>query len=111
MTGPVDPGLQPERTELAWRRTALAIGIGSLLALRILPEALGGAAWALCGVVGLLVAAALWIAARRRYHSAAAALARTGRMPGAVPMLLLALFATAVGAGGVILVVSGRLAA
>jgi uncharacterized membrane protein YidH (DUF202 family) len=51
-----DPGLQPERTQLAWRRTALAMGVVTLLAIRLaLPLGTAGA---------LLAAAALagWIA-------------------------------------------------
>lgn len=67
--GPFDPGLQPERTELAWRRTALAIAIGSLVSLRIFPLMLPSAltAWGVVpGAVGLVAACALWFAARRR---------------------------------------------
>ena len=63
MTEPFDPGLQPERTELAWRRTSLALGAGSLVAMRLLPEAFGHGLWVLCGVVGVATAAAMWVAA------------------------------------------------
>lgn len=61
-----DPGLQPERTELAWRRTSLAFAVGSLVAMRVLPVALGSAWWALIGLFGVVVAMGLWNAARRR---------------------------------------------
>lgn len=73
-----DPGLQPERTELAWRRTALTVGVGSLVTLRLLPAVLGHAAWSLVGVAGLLFSATLWLVARIRYRAVNAALARDG---------------------------------
>jgi putative membrane protein len=67
MSGVFDPGLQPERTALAWRRTGLALFAGSLVATRILPELLG--AWAaLVGLAGVVASAALLYAIHRRYH-------------------------------------------
>lgn len=62
-----DPGLQPERTSLAWRRTALALVVGSLLALRALSSRFGG--WALLpGVVGLGLAVTVLVLSHRRYQ-------------------------------------------
>ena len=60
-----DPGLQPERTELAWRRTTLALIVGALVALRLLPPALGS--WSIIvGLAGLVLAAIIWVLADRR---------------------------------------------
>lgn len=73
-----DPGLQPERTELAWRRTALALGVGSLVAARLLPEAFQHAAWPFVGLAGLVAATVLWVAARRRYRRVTDVLGRDG---------------------------------
>jgi uncharacterized membrane protein YidH (DUF202 family) len=100
-----DPGLQPERTELAWRRTALSVGVGSLVAMRLLPEILGDALWALGGVGGLLIAAAIWIAARARLRAVNRALTidRTP-MPGGGMLFAFALVATLIGASSVVLV-------
>jgi uncharacterized membrane protein YidH (DUF202 family) len=64
-----DPGLQPERTELAWRRTALATAVGSLIALRLLPATLDDALWIIPGAVGLVISGAIWMGARARYHA------------------------------------------
>ncbi|GAA5202862.1 DUF202 domain-containing protein [Microbacterium jejuense] len=104
-----DPGLQPERTELAWRRTALALAAGSLVAFRLLPAAFGSAWWALGGVAGLIATAALYLGARRRYERVNLALGRErdgARMPGAGILFVLALFILAVGATSVAVVLA-----
>lgn len=97
-----DPGLQPERTELAWRRTALAIAIGSLLSLRIFPFWLPStiATWGLVpGLLGLGAAFLLWFGARRRQLRVTAVLsAATPRpTPGGWLMLVLTVFGTGFG--------------
>jgi hypothetical protein len=62
-----DPGLQPERTALAWRRTGLSMGAGALVALRIFPELFGAWAFVPAGLA-LVVAAAVLLAAELRYR-------------------------------------------
>ena len=65
--GPWDRGLQPERTALAWRRTGLALTVGSLIGLRVLPPLLGPAAYVLAGL-GVVASLAVLAAAHRRYR-------------------------------------------
>jgi len=94
-----DAGLQPERTELAWRRTALAIAVGSLVSMRILPVMMGSAMWIIAGVVGLIVAALLWVASRARYRAAYRALhpvENTSQLPDGRLLALCTLFSLAV---------------
>ncbi|MEU6147101.1 DUF202 domain-containing protein [Streptomyces sp. NPDC047081] len=52
-----DPGLQPERTRLAWRRTTLAATVVAVLAMK---TALHGGASAV-GVVTCALACGLWL--------------------------------------------------
>ncbi|QNA94122.1 DUF202 domain-containing protein [Microbacterium sp. Se63.02b] len=104
-----DPGLQPERTELAWRRTALAIAIGSLLSLRVFPLLLpdGLAAWGVVpGVIGVGTACLLWIVARRRQRRTTAVLTSrvSGVLPGGALLLVLTVFGTGFGAVALLLV-------
>lgn len=104
-----DPGLQPERTELAWRRTALALGVGSLVAMRLIPAAFGNAWWVLVGAAGLVVSGIMWVWARRRYRTIREILARdgdTGRMPGAGPLLALSLLTLGAGIVSLTLVIT-----
>ncbi len=61
----VDPGLQSERTAMAWQRTVL--GVGGVSAL-LLHRADGNPLAAVPGVVGLLVALALLVVVERRYE-------------------------------------------
>lgn len=108
MTTLFDPGLQPERTELAWRRSALAVGVGSLVALRLLPESLGSAWWTLVGLLGLGVAVALWIYARARYNKVNDSLAPDGTwhpLPDALALMILTSLVVAFGVLGAALVI------
>jgi putative membrane protein len=64
---PFDRGLQPERTALAWRRTALALTVGALVGFRVLPELLGS--WTLIPAsAGIILASAVLVLASRRYR-------------------------------------------
>jgi uncharacterized membrane protein YidH (DUF202 family) len=69
---PFDVGLQPERTLLAWRRTALAVAAGSAVVARLSMDT----SWpllALAGIAGIALAATGYVVASVRYrrtHSA-----------------------------------------
>lgn len=107
MTTLFDPGLQPERTELAWRRTCLALGVGSLVTMRILPEVFGSAWWALGGVIGVLASGALWVAARRRHRHSTRELERHGdraRLPDGLLAMALTAFVVGIGVVSVALI-------
>jgi len=105
-SGLFDPGLQPERTELAWRRTGLAIGVGSLIALRMFPPlAKGGVEFAVSlapGIIGLAFAAWLVVNARSRYRRWNRALleGRREQSPGGRLLFAVTLFVIAAAAGG-----------
>ena len=67
-----DPGLQPERTLLAWRRTCLAFGVASLVGMRFTLEQSGLLA-VVAGVIGAglaVLAYALAATGYRREHVA-----------------------------------------
>lgn len=66
---PGDRGLQPERTSLAWRRTALSVAVGSLVGLRVLPPHLGVLGYVACAL-GLVWSIDLALTSVRRYHRA-----------------------------------------
>jgi len=85
-----DPGLQAERTMLAWRRTCLSYAVVSAVGTRLVFADLGILAL-VCGGVGLCSAAAGHLAAARRYQSGV--VQRDGRPLLATMMVSLALVA------------------
>lgn len=88
MTPIFDPGLQPERTLLAWRRTLLSLTTAGLVGLRMLPERLG--AWSLLApLLVLATSLALNVIAERRARRVYADLKAELPPPTAGPALLI----------------------
>jgi uncharacterized membrane protein YidH (DUF202 family) len=86
--GVYDPGLQTERTLLAWRRTCLAFGVASLVAMRFTVDAAGVIA-VFAGVIGAGLAVAAYVAAAIGYRRANTSLHATGELNhGAAPIAL-----------------------
>ncbi|MFF1461237.1 DUF202 domain-containing protein [Streptomyces sp. NPDC058330] len=96
MTGGArDPGLQPERTRLAWRRTTLSFTVVALLAVRqVLRAGLGAA-----GTVALALGLLAWLAFLRVAHR------RVGGMGAAEPAPLVVRHALAAAGCTVVLAV------
>jgi uncharacterized membrane protein YidH (DUF202 family) len=102
-----DPGLQPERTRLAWRRTALSMVVAGLLAPRALYQALGGVAVAI-GVLGAAAGLTLIVAATRRAHRVVhVLLSGEGHLPDGRLLLAVALLVSS-GAGIAVLGIALR---
>ena len=103
---PFDPGLQPERTALAWRRAGLSLGVGSLAAGRLL-EPVVHDAWVLSGA-GVALAVGLLLGARRRAALVDRALHVDGTLaagPGGGLLAATAVVAVLVGVAGLLVVV------
>lgn len=81
MSGERDPGLQPERTRLAWRRTTLASTVAAVLAGR---AALHGGASAV-GVVACALCCGLWLGFLMLAHRRIRRLAETAEPPALSP--------------------------
>lgn len=105
-----DPGLQPERTALAWRRTGLAVAVGAFLGMRVLAPALGAGA-VVVGLLGLALAALLVVGSTRRARRVEVALLQDGCLasgPGGRLVATVCIACTAVGVAALVAVVAAH---
>ncbi|WP_029088485.1 DUF202 domain-containing protein [Brevibacterium album] len=97
-----DPGLQPERTSLAWSRTLASLLIASAILLRWAPHY---GAWVLPAVALLGATAAVLLARQRtRYGRGVRGIVAGRAQADAAGVCALAAAAFAVGAAGLVLV-------
>lgn len=105
MTGIFDPGLQPERTALAWRRTGLAMTVAGIAAVRVMPELLGPWAFVPAGL-GLAASILITALAHRRHRIVHRTLTASRSDRVALPSGWLPLLTTAVTLAGGLLAIA-----
>jgi len=106
-----DPGLQPERTALAWRRTGLAAAVGAIAGTRVLVPTLGAGALVV-GLLGLTLAALLVLGSTRRARRAKACLLQDGNLvsgPGGRLIAAVCVACTSLGIAALSVVVAAHL--
>lgn len=111
MSAPFDPGLQPERTALAWRRTALAVMVGSVVGARLLATTMGAGVVVL-GALGLAAGVVLLAATAQRARRAGLSLREHGDLsagPTGAALALMAATCALAGAVALVLVVDRAL--
>lgn len=105
-----DPGLQPERTALAWRRTGLAVAVGAIAGTRLLAPRLGAGALVV-GAIGLGLAVLLVIGSTRRARRAEACLLQDGNLvsgPGGRLIAAVCIACTSLGVAALAVVVAAH---
>ncbi|GAB3128226.1 DUF202 domain-containing protein [Glaciibacter psychrotolerans] len=96
---PFDPGLQPERTYLAWQRTVLALAVACAVSVRFTADRFGVPAIVL-GIGGIGLALAAYIATYRGYRRTHRALTDTAQLHGRGAWRLALLAASTLFLGG-----------
>lgn len=98
--GPWDPGLQNERTALAWLRTGLAFAVGSVLLTRLIAHEHTGSAMAHLVLTLPLALVVVWLS-WRRYLRSDRRLRTRAPLSGGVLVLFTAALAALLGCAGV----------
>ncbi|MGY5765430.1 DUF202 domain-containing protein [Brachybacterium sp. DNPG3] len=102
-----DPGLQPERTLLAWRRTCLSFGVASVVGMRFALESLGVIA-VVIGVIGAGLAVLSYALTAIGYSRATHSLHAEGRLGrDGMPVLLATAAVLVIGAMCALVVLRG----
>lgn len=99
---PRDPGLQPERTRLAWSRTSMAFFANGALMLHA-GHQLDHWAWTIPGVLILVVGAGVYATGILRHRRVEAALAAGAPVAGTVPIQVTAAASIVVGIAGIVI--------
>lgn len=104
--GSWDPGLQPERTALAWQRTSLALLAGNLVLARLLVST----SVVLAVLVGLAAAVGSLLLSRSavlRHQATETALRRRARLPDARAHLTVAALTCLLGVSALLYLIIG----